>query len=72
MEKLLKALEDFIHHEYMSTVRALKNGWGGEDMVRGSLQRCLGATQFLMTLGVPYEKASAIYDTYREEFYKLF
>ena len=72
MEKLLKALEDFIHQEYMNTVRALNNGWGGEDMVKGSLQRCLGATQFLVALGVSYEKASAIYDTYKEEFYKLF
>ena len=72
MEKLLKALEDFIHQEYMNTVRALNNGWISKDMAKYSLQRCLGATQFVMNLGAPYEKASAIYDTYKEEFYKLF
>ena len=71
---VLEKVENFFKTEYEDTKNLLerKPSWvsSEKEVVFNSLQRCLGVTQFVQCLDVPYENLN-IYDEYREKFYKL-
>lgn len=72
--EILEKVENFFQSEYEETKDLLerKPSWvmSKKEVVFNSLQRCLGVTQFVQCLNVPYENLN-IYDEYREKFYKL-
>ena len=72
--EILEKVENFLQSEYEETKDLLerKPSWvsSEKEVVFNSLQRCLGVTQFVQCLDVPYENLN-IYDEYREKFYKL-
>ena len=72
--EILEKVENFFQSEYEETKDLLerKPSWvmSEKEVIFNSLQRCLGVTQFVQCLNVPYENLN-IYDEYREKFYKL-
>ena len=72
--EILEKVENFFQSEYEETKDLLerKPSWvmSKKEVIFNSLQRCLGVTQFVQCLDVPYENLN-IYDEYREKFYKL-
>ena len=72
--EILEKVENFFQSEYEETKDLLerKPSWvmSEKEVIFNSLQRCLGVTQFVQCLDVPYDNLN-IYDEYREKFYKL-
>lgn len=71
---ILEKVEHFFQSEYEETKNLLerKPYWisSEKEVVFNSIQRCLGVTQFVQCLNVPYENLN-IYDEYREKLEKL-
>lgn len=71
---ILEKVENFFQSEYEETKSLLerKPYWisNEKEVVFNSIQRCLGVTQFVQCLDVPYENLN-IYDEYREKLEKL-
>jgi hypothetical protein len=72
--EMLEKLKDYLENdEYRSLVNILtrdKLPWwvdNPNDLKKVSLQRGLGACQFIQYLGVPFEEVDKVYDTFREE-----
>ena len=72
--EILKKVENFFQSEYEDTKSLLerKPYWisSEKEVVFNSIQRCLGVTQFVQSLNVPYEELQ-VYDEYREKLEKL-
>lgn len=72
--EILERVENFFQSEYEETKNLLerKPYWisSEKEVVFNSIQRCLGVTQFVQCLNVPYESLN-IYDEYREKLEKL-
>ena len=72
--EILEKVENFFQSEYEETKSLLerKPYWisSEKEVVFNSIQRCLGVTQFVQCLDVPYENLN-IYDEYREKLEKL-
>ena len=72
-EKMLEKLKDYLENdEYRSVVNMLtreKLPWWIDDpdeLKNSSLQRGLGACQFIQYLGVPFKEVNEVYETFKE------
>ena len=72
--EMLEKLKDYLENdEYRSVVKILtheKLAWWIDDpneLKQLSLQRGLGACQFIQYLGVPFGEVNEIYNTFKEE-----
>lgn len=70
--EMLEKLKDYLESEYRSEVNILtrdKLPWWFNDVNESkhyTLQRGLGACQFIQYLGVPFEEANEIYETFKK------
>lgn len=73
-EKIIESAKNFCEMEYQSTVRVIEGHYlkfeDLEEYVIPALQRCLGAVQYVETLGIAIEDLT-FYDDYKEKFYAL-
>jgi hypothetical protein len=69
---MLEKLKDYLEDEYRSLVNILTRDrlpwWvdNPNDIKKLSLQRGLGACQFIQYLGVPFEEVDKVYDTFKK------
>jgi hypothetical protein len=72
-EEILNLVKEYYEEEYQDAKRCIekKYAWTTpKDLVKSTINRCLGIAQFVQYLGVPYEDLD-IYDEYKEKLEKL-
>ena len=74
IQEILEKVEKFFESEYEETKTFLERNLFEylmkKEVVSNSIQRCLGVTQFIQCLDIPYESLD-IYDIYRKKLESL-
>ncbi len=73
-EEILKKVKEYYEEEYQDTKRCFEINWNWstpQELINGSIKRCLGVAQFVQNLGVAYEDIGPIYMEYKEKLENL-
>lgn len=64
-------LTQYLDMEYRATQRDLANSPDKYTTVQNAIQRCLGAAQIVQGMGITYEEAAALFETYKDKLTEL-
>ena len=77
-EIMIKQLESYFANEYNGALRIVESlpWWCSTrkdilEMLLSTVQRCLGAAQFIQILGVSFDEVNVLYDDYRKKIMDL-
>ena len=75
---MLKEFEKYLEKEYNEAVSIVERPpWWCDtrkellEMLSNTVQRCLGATQFIECLGIAFEECNELYENYRIKIFEL-
>lgn len=72
---MLDKVKDFYEMEYKDTIRTLENPYWekqAEDVIKCSLQRCLGVAFFVQgAFDIPFDDINKLYEEYKEKIERL-
>ena len=64
-------LTQYLDMEYRAAQRDLANSVNKYATVQNAIQRCLGAAQIVQGMGITYEEAAALFETYKDKLTEL-
>lgn len=64
-------LTQYLEMEYRAAQRDLTNSFDKRITVQNAIQRCLGAAQIVQGMGITYEEAAALFETYKDKLTEL-
>ena len=60
-------LTQYLDMEYRAAQRDLANSVNKYATVQNAIQRCLGAAQVVQGMGITFEEAAALFETYKDK-----
>lgn len=64
-------LTQYLEMEYRAAQRDLVDSSDKYTTVQNALQRCLGAAQIVQGMGITYEEAATLFETYKDKLTEL-